>query len=55
MTKVLVTILDEQGQTLEQSEALLVNDVWWEYRTEPEGNVIVEAWDLAGNVTRQEI
>ena len=48
VTKVLVTILDNQGQMLEQGEAVMVNDAWWDYETATEGNVIVEVWDLAG-------
>ncbi len=31
-----------------------VNDAWWKYETEVPGNVLVQAFDLAGNVTRQE-
>jgi hypothetical protein len=52
VTRVTVAILDETGQTLEQGEATL--DAWWEYQAATRGNVCVEAWDLAGNVTRQE-
>jgi len=54
VTQVLVTILDEQGMTLEQGEAMLVNEAWWEYMPATEGKVRVEAWDLAGNVTRKD-
>jgi hypothetical protein len=28
--------------------------VWWDYQTVSKGQIRVEAWDLAGNVTRQE-
>src|SRR5215211_9547271 len=31
ITKVVVTIFDKQGQILEQGEAALINDAWWEY------------------------
>jgi hypothetical protein len=58
VAKVLITILDEQGQTLEQGEAASVtNDSWWEFETASatnEGKVIVEAFDLAGNCTKHE-
>jgi hypothetical protein len=54
VTKVTITILDEAGQTLEQGEAELWMGVWWEYHAANSGRIRVEAWDLAGNVTRQE-
>jgi hypothetical protein len=56
VTKVVVTIVDEQGQTLEQGEATLVNGAWWEYTaTAPDqARIIVEAFDLAGNIARCE-
>ena len=54
VTKVMVTISDEEGQILEQGEADLIDDAWWEYETDVIGNVLVEVWDLAGNVTRYE-
>jgi hypothetical protein len=54
VSKVVVTISDAQGQTLEQGEAVLINDAWWEYATTAPGEakITVEAFDLAGNVTR---
>lgn len=55
VTKVIVTLLDEQGQTLEEGEAVLINDAWWEYPAGTRGNVTVGAWHLAGNVTKYEI
>jgi hypothetical protein len=55
VTRVVVTLLDEQGQTLEQGEAMRVNDAWWEFLTLTQGHVIAEAWDPAGNVTKYEI
>jgi len=55
VTKVLVTFLDEQGQILEQGEAALIKDAWWEYASGTQGNVTAEAWDLAGNATKYEI
>lgn len=54
VTRVTVTILGEQGQRLEQAEAVLNQGVWWEYQAANNGLVRVEAWDLASNVTRQE-
>ncbi len=54
VTKVTVTILGEAGQRLEQSEAKLNLGVWWEYQATNRGKIRVEAWDFAGNVTRQE-
>lgn len=52
--RVRITILDERGQTQEQGQAWLVQDSRWEYETLTAGKVLVEAFDLAGNVTRQE-
>jgi hypothetical protein len=56
VAKVRITILDEQGQRLEQGEAVQVNDAWWELETAAptEGKVTVEAFDLAGNSTKHE-
>jgi hypothetical protein len=54
VTRVTVTILGEQGQRLEQADARLNSGVWWEYQAAHNGLLRVEAWDLAGNVTRQE-
>ena len=54
VTKVTITILDEAGRTLEHGDAELWMDVWWAYHAVNSGRIRVEAWDLAGNVTRQE-
>lgn len=54
VTRVVVSVLDEAGQPLEQGEAEPVAGVWWEYHTANRGRILVEAWDLPGNVTRQE-
>ena len=51
---VLVTIFDEEGNTLEQGQARLIYEGLWEYATATEGKIRVEAKDLAGNVTSQE-
>ena len=37
-----------------QGEAELVMGVWWDYQMANKGQIRVEAWDLAGNVTRRE-
>lgn len=50
--KVHVTIINEQGITLEQGSAMPVSEGLWNYETEVPGNVLVEAFDLAGNITR---
>jgi hypothetical protein len=54
VTRVRVSVLDEAGQCLEQGEAELTMGVWWDYQTSIKGQIRVEAWDLAGNVTQQE-
>ena len=54
VTRVKVSVLDEAGQPVERGEAELVMGVWWDYQTVSKGQIRVEAWDLAGNVTRQE-
>ena len=55
VTGVTVTILDEAGQLLEQGEAELWMDIWWDYSTASKGQIRVEARDLAGNVAQQEL
>ena len=54
VTKVVITVLDQEGKTLEQGEAKLTLGVWWDYRPANHRRIQVEAWDLAGNVTRRE-
>jgi hypothetical protein len=54
VTKVVITVLDHDGQSLEQGEAELVMGVWWDYRAVNKGRIQVEAWDFAGNVTCRE-
>jgi hypothetical protein len=53
VTEVRVTVYDDQGNVLEQGQAVLREDDRWEYAAKPLGPVSVEAFDLAGNVTRQ--
>ena len=55
VAKVCITVLDEEGRTLEQAEARPAGDGCWEYGMVTDGHVLVEAFDLAGNVTRQEL
>jgi len=54
VTGVSVTILNEDGLPLERGEAELWMGVWWDYEAVHRGRILVEARDLAGNVTRQE-
>lgn len=54
VTRVTVSVLNEAGECLEQGEAELWMGVWWDYNTTNRGRIHVEAWDLAGNVVRQE-
>ena len=56
VSKVVVTISDEQGQILEQGQAVLIDDVWWEYAASvsTDGIITVEAFDLAGNCTKHQ-
>lgn len=53
--RVLITILDEDGNPLEQSQAMQADGSWWEYAIATARKMRVEAWDLAGNVARQDI
>jgi hypothetical protein len=58
VSKVRITIMNELGQTLEQGEAVPLNDTSWEFETTAsaaEGKVIIEAFDLAGNCTKHEM
>jgi hypothetical protein len=54
VTRVTVTILDDEGQPLEQGKAELWMGVWWDYQAASKGRIRVEVWDMAGNVTCQE-
>ena len=54
VAQVLVTIANEQGETIEQGEAVQNGSSIWEYRISTQGSIVVEAVDLAGNVTRHE-
>ena len=53
VTRVVVTILDGDGNVIEKGKAAKVDERWWEYAAGIEGKVAAEAWDLAGNVVRE--
>jgi hypothetical protein len=46
-----VMILDGEGKVLEQGEAVLLDGDQWEYMPTATGKVVVDARDMAGNVT----
>jgi hypothetical protein len=59
VTKVRVTILNEEGAILETGEAKPEDPQkspsvagWWEYTAHADGKITAEAWDQAGNVGR---
>jgi len=53
VAKVVITMLDEEGNIVEMGEGIRGEGDWWEYIPKTTGEtVIVEAWDLARNVTR---
>jgi len=53
VTKVVVTVRDDQGAVLEKGEATRGEGNWWEYIPKTIRNTITtEAWDLARNVTK---
>ena len=55
VTGVYVTIFDEDESVLEKGEAIQEAALeWWKYVPQHAGRVVVEARDLAGNVTRGE-
>jgi len=51
---VTIAILEPDGNILEQGDAELVDGVHWEYQPVNRGRILVEAWDLPGNVARHE-
>ena len=55
VSNIRITILNEQDQTQEQGQAIRVKGDWWEYETLKDGSLLVEAFDLAGNRTLQEV
>lgn len=53
VTKVQVTVLNQDGGVVERGEAVRREGDWWEFASQAEGGtVIAEAWDLPKNVTR---
>lgn len=53
VTKVNVTILDDEGGVLEAGEAVREEGDWWEFVSRADGKTVVaEARDLPGNVTK---
>jgi len=52
VARVSVTIFDEAGNVLEQGQATQIKDAFWRYEPQQEGRLLVEAWDLPGNVAR---
>jgi hypothetical protein len=49
VTKVQVTILDQEGNVVEKGEGVRGEGDLWEYASCAQGQVMAEAWDLAGN------
>ncbi len=54
VTRVNITVLDPQGQPLEQGDAALELGIWWEYQPAHQGRIRVEACDMAGNIVQRE-
>jgi hypothetical protein len=52
VASVRVTIVDDQGELQAEGPAVWVSDDRWEVENAAGGKVVVEALDLAGNVTR---
>ena len=54
VVKVVVSVLDEDGNVVEKCEAIKGKGDWWDAAMNAEGRIVAEAWDLAGNVTRKD-
>jgi len=54
VAKVVVSVLDEEGNVVEKCEAIKGKGDWWDAAMNAEGRIVAEAWDLAGNVTRKD-
>ena len=53
VTKVVITILDDEGKVLDKGEGVRQKGDWWEYVPNTAGKrIIAEAWDLAGHMTK---
>jgi hypothetical protein len=55
VTGVAVTAYSADGKILEKGEAVQGDADWWEYTSQGTGKFLVEARDLAGNVTKAEM
>jgi hypothetical protein len=55
VTRVQVTVLDEQGNAIEKGDAVQRKGEWWELPSTANGKIVAEAWDLAGNTVRKEL
>jgi hypothetical protein len=55
VTGVTVTLFGADGKVLEKGEAIKVDADWWEYAPQSTGRILVEARDLAGNITKAEM
>jgi len=49
VSKVVLRVLDAEGNELEKGEGTRAEGDWWDYVCNANGKVIAEAWDLAGN------
>ena len=54
VAKVVVSILDEEGNVVEKAEGIKGEGDWWEVVCATEGKIVAEAWDLAGNRVKME-
>ncbi len=52
---VTVFVMNENGEILEQGEALQGRGDWWEYVPASDGKIVAEARDLPGNKVREEL
>jgi hypothetical protein len=55
VTGVTVTVFGTDGKVLEKGEAVKGDSDWWEYIPQATGKILMEARDLAGNVTKAEM
>jgi hypothetical protein len=55
VTGVQVFVMDENGNVLEQGEAVQGRGDWWEYIPSAAGKIVVEARDLPGNRLKAEL
>jgi hypothetical protein len=53
VTKVVITIMDDEGKVLDEGEGVRQKGDWWEYVPNIAGKrITAQAWDLAGHVTK---